>query len=941
VSRSGGAGGAAEGRAATADAFGSLKSQTGDYVSDRRYLKAWTYGSRDGTAKVCLLWTDGLGGSGVDRFDFEHYFYVRTEDAERGRGRSVLRKLTQEVRQGRRRSRVLRVERDERYPAWSRVYVEVPSSYFYTRCLISVGGVGYVNEARIDGRDRTIDMCSPSLVVAREAERRGLRTFEADLNPIRRFAADNEVQIVTSEGLSEMYFDIETDDRAPDLFRKLGKYRILSIGWVRKEGAGECLVLDEETDDAERDLIGRFLRELDGVDYLMAWNGSAFDFYYLYERCRRLGLRWKWHRQVQVDLLPVFKRYHFRAGVNFASYQLDKLAKVTLSPEAYGGGKVDLAGRLDEVDPGWRERDGSAIGSWSSWSRHRDLHVEYLMEDCRLLRELERATGYAHLEVTFSLIGNCFADDYHVGTKIDGLLVRKGYVEGVHWPTVDAANVEEQEQYEGAYVHEPVRGLHRDVCAFDFKSLYPSIMTTFNISPETYVPDEEVGNHDPADLIETPIGTRFRRPRLRGDGTWEGVGFVPQMFGQTLELRKTYTDLQGTVEVGGPEFLHYYRLAYSYKRLGLSFYGELGNVRGRYYSREVARSVTLSGQHFIKLTIAVAERLGYVPLYGDTDSIYVAMPPERGEAFVEECQREYFAALPAFNADPERCSIFLEYEDVYSLICLISKKRYFGRMTLHKGKAANHLEVKGLEVMRSDGVEEARALQRRIMASIALEEAGVDEVRAIVEEWRRKVYAGEVEPYALAEVKGLSKHVSEYVKAIPPHVRVARKIRDSGGEYYVGMKVELIWAVSTHLPRPERDPDLSFAENVAVLERWREDEAKKAARTVKPPKPEPIPLSEYHPEDRPYDARFYWSSKIYPPTFRILEIAFPSEDWRSLDDDRREEAERKIVRYRRALLDPKRRGKAVEDIGKDRKLSDADRSDLAGFYVRNVLASSG
>jgi DNA polymerase-2 len=41
---------------------------------------------------------------------------------------------------------------------------------------------------------------------------------------------------------------------------------------------------------------------------------------------------------------------------------------------------------------------------------------------------------------------------------------------------------------QGGHVLEPETGLHANVWVFDFKSLYPSIIRTFNIDPVSYVP---------------------------------------------------------------------------------------------------------------------------------------------------------------------------------------------------------------------------------------------------------------------------------------------------------------------------------------------------------------------------------------------------------------------------------------------------------------------
>src|SRR6202012_3289408 len=73
----------------------------------------------------------------------------------------------------------------------------------------------------------------------------------------------------------------------------------------------------------------------------------------------------------------------------------------------------------------------------------------------------------------------------------------------------------------GGHVLEPVAGLHRNVWVFDFKSLYPNIIRTFNIDPLSYVaePGEvagEAATRAPAvpDLIQTPGGSFRRSPAI-------------------------------------------------------------------------------------------------------------------------------------------------------------------------------------------------------------------------------------------------------------------------------------------------------------------------------------------------------------------------------------------------------------------------------------------
>lgn len=923
-------------------AFERMKGKHGGYISDKKFLNGWVYGTQAGLARICLLWIDGKGKRGVERYDFEHYFWLKTEDV-RGKALTLLRRWVDGGMRGSHRFRVRRWEKDERFPEWTRVFVDTPPEFFNTKSYVADRSGHYVTTCRIDGRERRIRATSPSLLVAEALRDRGVIAWEADLTPLRRFVADNPIDYPDAGDFSETYFDIETDDRNNDTFSHLGKYRILSIAWEDKEGTGGKLLLEEDTDAAEREMLRAFRdRVLRRTDVLFSWNGYSFDYFYLYERMRRLGLEWKWWELVFADLLPVFKRYHFRAGSKNTSLALGSIGRNVLGDEA--GSKVDLKQRLDAECPGWRE-DGSAAGTWSAWYRAPDLLLEYNLGDCTVLRKLEAFCGYAHLDFTFSKIGNCFANDYHISTKIEGLMIRKGLVDGVHFPTIwrEQKEAEAGISFEGAYVHEPVRGVHREVCAFDFKSLYPSMMTTFNISPDTFVPAERRADYRPEELVTNPHGTTFLRPvktdRVDEEGrpVWERVGFIPQMFRETLERRKTYTDLQQTVEVGSDMFLHYYRLAYAYKRLGISFYGELGNRRGRFYNPDIGASVTLSGQYFIKGTMAFAAEEGHRPLYGDTDSMYIQLPREEGAGFVDKCQVLYFSWLDAWNAPRERCNIYLEYEDVYGYICLINKKRYFGRLDWHKGQPARHLEIKGLESMRSDGLEMARKLQTEVMHAMAFDEADAETVLRLIEAERERVLSGSCTLQEILCVAGLSKDPSDYKKALPPHVRVALELKRTGEEYYVGMKVPFVWCPGTYVPRPEYDPERSWEENVSALRDWQAEEDRAARRRTKPPDPVPV----FADRAEGYDAPYYWDRKVYPPTLRIVEVAFPGTDWHALSAEESGKRTRRLTSYRRDLLNPAKREATVAKLAADRALTDAQRADLSAFYVTHVLAVRG
>jgi len=77
-------------------------------------------------------------------------------------------------------------------------------------------------------------------------------------------------------------------------------------------------------------------------------------------------------------------------------------------------------------------------------------------------------------------------------------------------PTVRSDDSRCTRAQQGGHVLEPVTGLHRNVWVFDFKSLYPNIIRTFNIDPLSYAAAASPGD----DLIETPGGAFHRQPAI-------------------------------------------------------------------------------------------------------------------------------------------------------------------------------------------------------------------------------------------------------------------------------------------------------------------------------------------------------------------------------------------------------------------------------------------
>ncbi len=69
----------------------------------------------------------------------------------------------------------------------------------------------------------------------------------------------------------------------------------------------------------------------------------------------------------------------------------------------------------------------------------------------------------------------------------EALLCRKLLDHGKVMAKDPAMNNRKSEQFQGAFVKEPITGMHNAVACFDFASLYPSVMRQMNVSPESFV----------------------------------------------------------------------------------------------------------------------------------------------------------------------------------------------------------------------------------------------------------------------------------------------------------------------------------------------------------------------------------------------------------------------------------------------------------------------
>jgi DNA polymerase elongation subunit (family B) len=730
-------------------------------------------------------------------------------------------------------------------------------------------------------------------------EHRGIQPMEADVDPVRRYLTDNPIEIARPR---RCYLDLEADNRPglankeqarmlawsivddeqmqadgvrvlcphdEDRFRckaceehdashalDVANARVVFDAEQTKGGVVASGLLTEDTDEAERELIEALWRALEPYDQIVAWNGDGYDFPYLAARTAKRRIRVERERWLWLDQMVNFIRQNMSAAESGEEKQSFALAAVSKTVVKLKEQK--LAG-------------ASGSETWKLWCENPDLLLRYNEHDTRLQALIERRTGYIELLTTVCQVMNTFPDSNGIKPtrQVEGFLLRLGLSRGMHFATYHYS--ESKEKFRGAHVEEILReGIVRDVHVCDFSGMYPSIMRSFNLSPETVrgrLPEPSVEpakrpsylahlpEEKPKDTI--PAGHALV-PLTRVVVAQEPPGMLAAALEEMLRLRAYWSKLKASLPPGTPEAQDAARRDLAYKIAANSVYGVSGSHFSRFFVRDVAESTSLGGKWLITETIAAAKARGWRVIYGDTDSAFITGPTDAEfVAFVKWCNEELYPRLMR-EQGAARNFVSLAYEKKFRRAVFVSKKRYAASWAHYKGKIAtknSKPEIKGLEYKRGDSSRLARRMQFETIELLLREECD-DPARyeALIETFKREVLEGELAREDFVISKRLSKELNQYAKKTKAdgtaasqgaHVEVAHVLKSRGEEVREGARIEFIvvdGGTSPIRPIPAKDLD--------------------------PTKPETRP-----------DRFYLWETLVYPPTMRVLQAAFPDRDW--------------------------------------------------------------
>ena len=594
----------------------------------------------------------------------------------------------------------------------------------------------------------------------------------------------------------------------------------------------------------ERDLLAKYLElyEMINPSIVTGWNIDYFDTPYLYNRIKRLlGERqanrlspigecfWSPYRQrffmagvSYLDYISLYKNYNYGELPN---YRLDTIGTIELDK-----GKIEYQGNLDQLF-----RDDI------------EKFIEYNLVDVEIVVELDKKLQFIDLCRGICHAGHVPYEDFVYSSKyLEGALLtylRRRNLVAPNKPSdrrerMEALKERGDDKFIGAYVKDPIVGKYDWVYDLDLTSLYPSIIMTLNISPESKV--GKINNWDANKFIKGEVDTytigddTITKENLRkylddskfsvsSNGVLyrtDSVGCIPGILDLWFQQRVEYKNEMKKYGKAGnkAKYAFFHKRQLVQKILLNSLYGVLGLPAFRFYDIDNAEAVTTTGQTVIKSTadmgnIKYNKELGEKDLdsniYIDTDSVFFSAVPLMDKRYpnwkeqdqdtiagyvnviAEEMQdylNDFYNILSKkiFNVDKDKHRLEIKKEYVAKAGLWIAKKRYAQWIISDNGVPVDKLDVKGLDVKRSSFPKAFQEIMSDVLISI-LRGQTEEEITEKVLNFKKSMTELDIKNIAKnSAVKNLTKYMPKgkrnlfsVGKGTPAHVKAAIMYNDA------------------------------------------------------------------------------------------------------------------------------------------------------------------
>jgi DNA polymerase elongation subunit (family B) len=499
-------------------------------------------------------------------------------------------------------------------------------------------------------------------------------------------------------------------------------------------------------------------------DIITGWNVNFFDIPYLVRRIEKVlgnSLAKKlspWEvvneRKIHVkgneeicydifgvsilDYIDLYRKYTYTTQ---ESYKLDHIAFVEL-----GENKL--------VNPEDNFHD--------FYTKHWDKFVRYNIHDTKLVDRLEDKMKLIELIITMAYNAKINYEDVFSQVRMwDNLIYNNLRQKKIVIP--EKTRSTKTEAFEGAFVKEPLLGLHKWVVSFDLNSLYPHLIMQYNMSPET-ITDQKIHGATVEKLLTKGVDTSFAH-RQDLTTTANGIcyrkdirGFMPELMEQMYTNRSKFKKQMLKIEQEYQndkskthllkEISRLQNLQMAMKIALNSAYGAIGNQYFRYFDVRIAEGITTSGQlsirwmanefnRYMNNVLKPTEEKDYV-IAIDTDSIYLSLEElvertcagktdEQKIKYMDKICEDMFQPFidttytnlaKYMNAYSQKMQ--MKREVLADTAIWVAKKRYI--LNVHNSEGVQYaqpkLKVSGLEMVKSSTPQVIRTKMKDVLKVI-------------------------------------------------------------------------------------------------------------------------------------------------------------------------------------------------------------------------------
>ena len=313
----------------------------------------------------------------------------------------------------------------------------------------------------------------------------------------------------------------------------------------------------------------------------------------------------------------------------------------------------------------------------------------------------------------------------------------------------------------GGMIFSPKPGLHENVAALDFESMFPNIIIHKNVSYET--------------VTENGIDTSRK-------------GFMGSFMDEFLTRRITLKHTRDKLDPDTQDWLWCQQRQAALKLMLVVVYGYCGCYSNRFANVRVFQEINRLARQTMVQALRVAQGDGFDVIYGPFDSIFVKKKDASRGDYMELAH--HITEVTSLPMNMENHFRYLVLLTKTTDPVIVAANRYYGKLL--DGK----FFYRGIELRRHDTPDYINAMQREMMSTLfnhptmeQVKTRGVQETQDVAAKYIKKIRLGKADPAQLVISKRLRRELRDY-EARQPHIVAAMLGRDTDTAKYILMNTE-------------------------------------------------------------------------------------------------------------------------------------------------------